>query len=746
MKIGTKRATFIRYTAILTVFAIAAAYLLSVIFRLSVFENEYYRNKTHEQITTSTVLRAKRGEIYDCNMNLLAKSGNVWRIFVSPVQIKKAEKENGRDLRTLISDGLSEILGIDKEDIYEKISRSHVLDVTVKKSASEEEYSKVISFIGENGLSELVFTEQGNSRYYPEGTLAAHLLGFVGSDNQGLYGLEYQYDSILSGIDGYYVYAKDANGLELDTEYSSYVPATDGASLITTIDSYIQSELEAVIESARVNHKAENRVCGIVMDTKTGAILAMATTSPFDPNSPFELDSVSEEKLSLSGLTVGSEEYKKYRTELMQIMWSNKAVSEIYEPGSTFKILTVSAALDSGVAKITDSFSCKGYAEVGGWKIRCHKAGGHGSGFSLAYGLQMSCNPCMIAISERLGAEAFYSYVKSFGLLNKTGIDLPSEAGSIFHSPESIGPTELATASFGQRFKVSVINLLTAIACVANGGNKVTPYLVDKIVNSDGTVAYTHKPSVGASVISKDVAKAVTQILVEGVSGNGGAKNAAVVGYDIAAKTGTSQKFDILDENGNSYLRIGSTVAYATDEEKGIATIIVVDEPDSQVKYGSVVAAPYVSRLLENILPYLEFRSERTEKSVALGNYVGLTVDAAKARLRSEGISYTVIGDGNYVLRQSPAPDEEIIAELGRVILYTKDESDQVTVPRLTGKSLSEAIKIATEAGLNVKISGRGQGLPDGNSFVIEQSIPEGTVTKRGEIITLLAPSTDFED
>lgn len=746
MKIRTKRSTFIRYTAILLLFGIAATYLLSVIFNLSVLKNKYYREKTYGQITTSSVLKAKRGAIYDSNMNLLAKSGNVWRIFVSPREIKTAEKETGLNYRDIIADGLSVILDLDRNSIYEKISKSSVLDVTLKKSAGEDEYQKVIEFINANSLEELVFTEQESSRYYPEGTLAAHVLGFVGSDSQGLYGLEYQYDSVLSGKDGYYVYAKDANGLELDTEYSTYIPATDGASLITTIDSYIQSELEAVIENARVNHDAQNRVCGIVMDTRTGAILAMATTSAFNPNSPFELDSVSQKKLLESGLIEGSEEYKKYKTELMQIMWSNKAVSEIYEPGSTFKILTVSAALDAGAVKLTDCFSCRGYAEVGGWKIKCHKAGGHGSGFSLAYGLQMSCNPCMIAISERLGTDAFYSYVENFGLLEKTGIDLPSEANSIFHSLEKIGPTELATASFGQRFKVSVISLLTAVATVANGGFSVTPYVVEKIVNSDGTIAYSHKAKEEKAVISKDVAQAVSEILIEGVSGNGGAKNAAVIGYNIAAKTGTSQKFDILDENGNSYLRIGSTVAYATDEQNGIATIIVVDEPDSQVKYGSVVAAPYVSKLLENILPYLEFKSTAQKTEVEIGNYIGLSVQAAKTRLKSEKTSYTVVGNGNFIIAQSPIPGEKIIPEIGTIILYTADIDENTTVPNLTGKTLTEAIKAATLSGLNIKISASGAGVPDGTNRVIEQSIPPGTVTKRGTVITLLAPSTDFED
>ena len=465
---STKKQSKQRAIAVLTAFALFASYLLFTIFRLSYFMYDYYSNKTYDQVTTTSKLGAKRGNIYDSNMNLLATSSTVWRVFVSTRDIKLMEKEHGIEYGKLISSGLAEILSLSYDSLYNKIKGSNVLDVTIKKSVSEEEYREVLRFVEDNSLEKLVFTEASTSRYYPEGTLAAHVLGFTGSDNQGLYGLEYYYEDTLAGTDGYYVYAKDANGNALDTEYSSYFPATDGYSLVTTLDSYLQRELEAVIESARVNHGAENRVTGIVMDTASGAILAMATTTPFDPNSPFELDDVSEEKLSACGYTPGSEEYNAYKTSLLQIMWSNKAVSETYEPGSTFKIVTVSSALDKGVAELSDTFSCKGYYEIGGWRIRCHKAGGHGSGFSLSYGLQMSCNPCMIALSERLGSESFYSYVEAFGLLEKTGIDLPSEAGSIFHDESALGPTELATASFGQRFKVSIINQLSSIQSLSH--------------------------------------------------------------------------------------------------------------------------------------------------------------------------------------------------------------------------------------------------------------------------------------
>ncbi len=743
----TKKTTSQRMIAVFLLFSFFAAYLLFNIFRLDYLKYDYYKEKTYDQVTTSSKLTAERGNIYDSNMNLLAESSTVWRIFVSTRDIRKAEKESGIDYKRVIADGLAPILSLNAEAIYKKLDGSSVLDVTIKKAANEEEYRRVLEFIVANGLEDLIFAEAQTSRNYPSGTLAAHVLGFTGSDNQGLYGLEYYYDDILAGEDGYYVYAKDANGNALDTEYSSYFPATDGYSIVTTLDSYIQSQLEAVIETVRVNHNVTNRVCGVVMDTKTGAILGMATSTPFDPNDPFTLDEVSAKKLTESGYLQGTDEYNAYKNELMQVMWSNKAVSETYEPGSTFKIVTVSAALDSGVASPENTFSCRGYYEVGGWRIRCHKITGHGSGFSLAYGLQMSCNPCMIALSERIGASSFYDYVKKFGYFEKTGIDLPSEASTIFHKEENIGSTELATASFGQRFKVSIINQLTAISAVANGGNLVTPYVVDKVIDAEGNVISQHKTEVKRRVISEEVAKTVSDILIEGVSGDGGAKNAGVSGYDIAAKTGTSQKFDILDENGNSYLRIGSTVAYSVSEESGISMIIVVDEPNSQVKYGSVVAAPYVSALLEKILPYLEFKSNAEEFNSTVENYVGMNLNSAVTKLKEAKMNYEVIGNGDTVLAQTPSPEDSITLPLSKVILYTeKAGEDTVYVPNLVGKDLATAIKTAINAGLNIRLSGGGATAPDSDDVVCEQSLPPDDKVKRGTVITIRAINTNYED
>ncbi len=738
---GTIVKTGKRVRMVLVAFFLFLVFLITNLIKLQVGLNSYYTEKVYDQITTSSALRAERGAIYDTNMNLLATSNTVWRVFISTRDIKKASRESGKDYAKIVAYGLADILSLDRVTLLQKIEGSNVLDVTVKKAATREEFQQVLNFTIKNSLENLIFTEAQSSRFYPGGTLAAHLLGFTGSDGQGLYGIEYYYDEYLSGTNGSYQYAKDANGNALSTEYSSYTPPKDGYSLVTTIDSYVQSALESQLAQVVQNHSVTNRATGIVMDVKTGAILAMATSSPFDANDPYTLDERSKSKLSASGYDESSEEYKSYKKELLEIMWSNKAISEIYEPGSTFKIVTVASALELGAVKTSDTFSCRGYHTVGGWRIKCHKVKGHGSSFSLAYGLQMSCNPTMMQIAERVGAKDFYSYVKNFGYLERTGVDLPSEASSIFHDEAAIGPTELATISFGQRFKVSVINHLTAICAVANGGELVTPYVVKGIIDENGNTVFEREAESRRRVISEEVAETVSKILADGVSGDGGAKNARVEGYTIAAKTGTSEKFDVLDENGNSYLRIASTVAYNISEDGGVATIIVVDEPQSTVKYGSVVAAPYVSALLAQILPYLGFESDKVSEEIPVPNLVGRTVKSASEELSALGIKYTIVGEGDIVLSQSPTHHDTISSSLSTVMLYTIKEGEQTTVPSLVGKEISAAVAECTALGLNIRLRGSIDG-----GVVTAQSLPAGARVERGCVIELTAMVLDFED
>ena len=725
-------------------FGLFLSVLFYNLFSLQIINYAYYTDKVYDQITTTASVRAERGKIYDSEMNLLATDRTVWRIFASAREIVKRQKADGKDYRKIICDRLCRILGTDRAVIEKKLASSAVLDVTLKTNASESEYKEILRLISENHLEGMLNTEAQTSRYYPEGTLAAHLLGFTGSDLQGLYGLEYQYEGELKGKDGEYLYAKDANGNDLYTGYSTYVAPTAGNNLITTLNTHIQRELEEQLEKIRIEQGVGNRVCGAVMDTKTGAILAMATSSPYDPNSPYELDAHSLSVLASAGYNEDSDEYSALKRELMEKGWANKVISETYEPGSTFKIVTVSAALDSGVAKVSDTFSCHGYLTIGGWHIRCHKAKGHGTGFDLAYGLQMSCNPTMMTLAERLGAEKFYDYVEAFGYFEKTGIDLPSEARTIFHELENIGTTELATASFGQRFKVSVIRQLTSLTAIANGGVLLEPYVVEKITDVNGNTVYEHSVTEVRRVVSEEVANTVADILEAGVSGDGGAKNAAVDGYKIAAKTGTSQKFDVLDENGNSYLRIGSTYAFSMSEDGGIAVIIVVDEPSGSVKYGSVVAAPYVSAFLTEALPYLGYYGNGTDTLTSIGDLVGMPIKTATERLKALGVEYEIIGSGATVMAQTPSSADAFVSKGGRVILYTSRDGELYSaVPNVVGMSLSEANAALNLAGLNMNLE-----YPpgNGNPTVTAQSLTPGAVVPRSTVVTLTVIYLDFED
>ncbi len=740
-----KRYSFTHRTRVLLcLFALVAVYLLFVLFRMQVFGYGDYQSKVLNQITVGSSLSGERGEIYDRNGVLLAGERTAWRIYVSPVRIKKASRRKNTDYAALISQGLSEILPVSYDSVYEKTQKSAYLDQTVCRGVDEETYRKVIAFAKDNELGSMIAAEAGSGRYYPLGTLAAHTIGFTGSDAQGLFGLEAYYNSILSGTPGKYITAVDSQGTPLPIEYGDFVPGEAGVNLITTLDVYIQSCLESCLEQACIAADAQNRVTGIAINPKNGDVLAMATYPSFDLNHPYILDTQSQDRLTSLGYASNSKEYRAAKSELLYTMWGNKAVNEIYEPGSTFKIVTVSAALESGTVRTTDRFSCPGYHMVGGCRISCHKRGGHGL-LTFAEGLQQSCNPAMMQSIERVGKDRFYQYFSDFGYLKKTGIDLPGEALGIFHSPASIGSTELATTSFGQRFKVSILQQLCAVSTVANGGIPITPHLLSEIRDSDGKLLYRYEAEEKPRVISEQTANTVCEILEKGVSGGAGAKNAYVAGYGVAAKTGTSEKFEILDANGRSYLRIGSCVGFAPYNDAAIAVIIVVDEPTSTIKYGSAVAAPYVSLFLSSVLPYLGIEPSEQASAATVEDLSGLPLMQAKERLTALGFSCHVIGKGSEVLSQCPVAGSRL-AVGGTVVLYTETEQEKTTVPSLVGKSLAEANELLRIAGLQLNIIGAPNNQINTPITVLSQDIPSGTAVPLGTVITLTVLYTDEEN
>ena len=741
--LGTARRT----TATLIAFAVLFLFLATRIFCLQVFGYDEYQAKVMDEITVSSSLRATRGNIYDANGNLLATSKTVYRIYISPKNIATAAKKRP-GLSESIATGLAEILGTDRDVILRKTAKVGYLDETVARNVDGDTAARVLTFIEANDLFGLVKTEATVTRHYPKGTLAAHVLGFTGSDNQGLFGLEYHYNDDLSGTDGAYLSAVDAHGNDKSYGYTTYTEPIDGLGLVTTLDSYIQSELESVLAEIVEEFDVKNRATGIVMNVNTGAILAMATAPTFDPNSPYELDELSLATLSSCGYSEGSTEYKQRKNELLLEMWQNKPVSTLYEPGSTFKIVTSAMALDLGVTSAKDaSFFCSGsYSPVKGVNISCWRKIGHGSGFTYAHGLQQSCNCAMMQVVSRIGSESFYNYFTAFGLRERTGIDLPSESGSIFHTLSGLGTVELATSSFGQRFKVTPLQELTAIAAVANGGYLVTPHLIDRLVDGEGKTVYQYETNVVRQVVSTDAATTVTAMLEEGVSGTGASRNAYAAGYRIAAKTGTSEKLDKVDASGGYSLRIGSCVGFGPYDSPEIAMIIVVDEPTT-AHYGATVAAPYISRMMSKVLPYLGYEPEYTEKEatmreVTVGNYIGMTVKEATAELKKVGLTAdfgTAAGD-DLVTGQMPTVGNSLNASLGQVILYTgKEGNGEAVVPELTGLGMTEAVKRLLDAGLNIRISGTVNVVTDEKAYpkATRQSIPGGTAVPRGTAVTV---------
>ncbi len=744
------RVTTVKRTRLLSlIFTVVLVSVLLRIFSLQVLGYQSYQEKVIRQITAGSVLRAPRGNIYDANGVLLATDVTVWRIFISPVDVASKSRKDGIDYGRIIADGLSEILSLDSDALYEKTLKTTHMDETIKRKVSNEEKDAVLRFAKEKQLTSMIHAEATTTRYYPYGDFASHLIGFTGSDNQGLFGLESYYDRLLTGEDGQYITARDATSKVLENGYAGYTEPTPGLSITTTIDAYIQRELEHELSEALINANAQNRVTGIAINVNTGAILAMATLPAYDLNNPYTLNEYSQSKLIASGYTEGSTEYKNYKSQLLYETWNNKPLSELYEPGSTFKILTCAIALECGVVRLDETFSCPGYYRVGGYNISCHKRGGHGT-LTFAEGLQQSCNPVMMQVAERIGSERFYEYFERLGYLEKTGVDLPSEAKGIFHTKEGLGTTELATTSFGQRFKVTPIAHLAAICAVANGGYSVTPHLFDYATDVNGKVAESYQAPQKERIFSEETCKTLRTVLEGGVSGEGGAKNAYVAGYEIAAKTGTSEKFDILDTNGNSYLRIGSCVGFAPANDPEIAVIVIVDEPSCQNKYGSMTAAPYVGAFMEDVLPYLGYEPSylTSEKTVAVENYTDMTLSEARKSLAQNGIDYLVIGNGDRVIRQTPDKGSKIYVQSGRVILYTEDTGaeDYVTMPLLIGKSADEANRILSTLGLNVLFRGATSNTFSSNATVTAQSSAAGTRIKIGSIVTITMLHTKDTD
>ncbi len=682
----------VRRTTLAAIFLVVAFLSLTFrVFAIQVFDFTRYQQKVIDQMTTESAVRAPRGEILDAAGRVLATERTVYRISLYPSLIYKSDKSGALGER--IAKGLATVLGHENADrILAHLTHKGELERTVMGKADVDTANAVLGFIKENRYYDFIAVQAISDRYYPYHHLAAQALGFTGSDGQGLYGLELAYNSVLAGQNGAYVTARDAKGNVMPNRYEAYQAAIPGNTLHTTLDAYVQAVLEEQLETTMIESGAMNRVCGIVMNVKTGAILAMATAPTFDLNTPFDLNEYAAAELEALGLDPEGEEYKKAKNALLLESWSNKAVSEIYMPGSTFKTLTCSMVLEErAVTNLSEGFYCSGSLQVADRCIHCHKVGGHGS-LTFAEGLQNSCNPVMMTIAARIGTDKFYQYVRDFGLLEKSGIDTVGEGNSIFHAASAFTELDLATASFGQNFKVSVLQMITAVSAVANGGKLLSPYLVEKITDVNGNTVFEHEVTVRREVISEETAKTVSEILAGGVAGDGGAKNAYVAGYRVAAKTGTSEKI-----GDDKSARIGSCIGYAPADDPEIAVIIVVDEPTSAVRYGSVVAAPYVANVFSAVLPYLDVEAVYTEeelenKTVTVPDLMGLSRERAEALLKDSAFAVRFEGEGDTVLSQLPKAGTSVHEAGATLVLTLGSAKSTLSVPNLVRRATDATV------------------------------------------------------
>lgn len=739
-----------RSTILLLVFILAWGLLVGRLFLLQVIHHKEYQQIVSDQVQRSNTVAAERGEILDKNSVVLATNISVWRVFISPVDIESNEQA------MFIAKSLSEMLDVDYQTIYNRALRENRADETVKKNVEKGDADKVRAFIEENELSKQIHLEATTKRYYPYDSLAANVIGFMGTDG-GSYGVELQYDKYLTGTPGRYITAKNGLGMDMPFKYESYISAENGNDVITTIDMRVQQLLEKQLKLTYEESKSGGGAIGLVMDVNTGGILAMGQYPTYDLNAPGKLGTVFQEQLDSLGLSKDSVEYSEKYNELLFSSWNNKAVSWLYEPGSTFKIITSAMALEENLITDNDQFTCVGHIMVPGYgnPVHCHKVTGHGTMF-FPRALQQSCNPSLVEISWKIGNSLFYDYFTAFGYTGKTGIDLRGEAGGLYVKRGGFNKVELSVYAFGQTFKTSPIQQLTAIASVANGGYVVTPHVLDKIVDADGNVVKNFETAIKRQVVSKKTASHLSQILEEGVSSDGGAKNAYVLGYKVAAKTGTSQKRDILNEEGESYLYVGSCVAYAPADDPQIAVLIVVDEPLGGSIYGSMVAAPYISDFLEEALPYLGIEGTYDENAanrahVGLWQYVGMTAESASMNTKNQGLKCEFVGEGPVVVAQVPPVGTSVLVSTGKVILYLGDATpetsgEMIKVPNLVGQNATVANTTLVNAGFNIKLEGALNFDENSGAKVISQSHPEGTLLPKGSVVTIEIRHTDGTD
>ncbi|ADU27573.1 Peptidoglycan glycosyltransferase [Ethanoligenens harbinense YUAN-3] len=705
-------------------FALGFAVLIVRLFILQVLDGPFYAQRAARQQLATVRISANRGSILDRNGKPLAQSATVWDVTVSPSYIKTDAERNKT------ADALSRILAIDRQTLYNKINQ-RISYVVVAKRIEKPTQELVADYIRENNIGYIGLVED-SKRYYPYGNFAGQVLGFTGTDDQGLAGVEAQYNSVLKGTSGKLVTAKNAHGTDMPYNYSAYEPPTDGDNVVLTIDEVVQHALENNLQQAVADNNVTNRVAAIAMNVNTGEILGMATEPGFDPNDPYTIADPAAQK-TLAGLS--GDALGQATANARQAQWRNKAITEPYEPGSVFKTITAASAIDAGVVKATDLFSDPGSIKVAGTTFHDWKAGGSGT-VTFLQGFEQSINVVFIQVGQRLGVANFYKYLSNFGLTTKTGIDLPGEALSITIPEKRYGPVELASASFGQSNKFTPVEMITAIAAVSNGGKLVQPHIVKEITDPSGKVIKTFGTTVKKQVMTPEASKEMDRILqLEVTEGSG--KNAYVAGYRIGGKTGTAQKLDVAD----STARIASFCGVAPCDDPQVAVLLLMDEPHNTTSnYGGVIAAPVVGTIFSQILPYLGVQPQYTPEELAkvevqAPNAVGRKAADAAQQFTAAGLNVQMVGGGDTVTAQMPAAGE-MVPKGGSVVLYTggAQPASTAVVPNLIGQTPEQVNAAMAAAHLNVNFTGLAQDATGETAYAQSQpvgaQVPPGTVVE----------------
>ena len=724
--------------------------------KLMILEQEYYKNLALRNQTRTTTVTAERGIIYDRNMDILACNQSVENIYLDPHELKQSKAD-----MALVSNSLGQILELDPEWIRQQGKDTTKRYKQIAAGVEEETAAQIREFINTNGISG-IHIEPSLKRYYPKGKLASQIVGFTNLSNVGSEGIEASYNSYLSGIPGKVITSKGNNEMDMPFSYENYVASIPGCDVILTLDSTVQACLEKQMAAAIDRYDVQNGAFGLVMDAKTGEILAMATLGGYDPNNyleiadPKALAQTEELKKAYLALPEGSEAYtaglKVYQEAVSGArlkQWRNRVLSDGYEPGSTFKVLTMAAALDSGAINLQTPFYCKGSEQIPGRSqlLHCWRSTGHGAE-KTPQALQNSCNIAFAHIALKMGGETFYEYVKNFGVLEKTGIDLSGESKGVFFDKQLVtdtnkwGTASLTSGSFGQTFKITPLQLVRAISAVVNGGNLMEPYIVAEVIDADGKTVLKQEPTAVRQVIRPETSRTMCALL-ESVVTEGTAKNAQVAGFSIGGKTGTSEKIDVFDEKGQRVLdKIVSFVGIAPMDDPQYIVLVALDTPSRATGIyisGGVMAAPTVGAVMGDILPYLGVQQHFSEddiagKTVVLEDLSGLTSKEVAAKLKDSGITFQMVGTGETVTGQIPAAGKSVPGG-SQILLYfgLQPQTEEVKAPDLTGMNRQQASEAAGKLGLYILVSGNTS--LDPKVTAVAQSVAPGTSVLVGTTI-----------